>query len=311
MLRNGYRETPLWWWAAVLVAAFIVGLVCLYEMKSTLPWWGFIVATLLTTLFMLFFGAQMGITGFQFNIQPICQMLAGYLFPGRPLANFYFTCYTYNALQQGELLAKDIKLAQYTHLPPQCTFLVQVAGCCIGAIFNWVMMVSIVQNQSTILTSVQGSNIWSGQNIQQFNTLAVAWSIAKDMFSVGARYQWVTLSFLIGFAVPVPFYLAHKYTNWRVFSYINCSIILWYMGNLFVGINSSLTMFFVVAAISQFWLRKYRPSLFVKVSGMQTPNIVSQKLTNDAVQLPRCCGIGRRHPGPRLHLYVRGFRWFW
>lgn len=29
----------------------------------------------------------MGITGFQFNIQPICQMLAGYMFKGRPLAN--------------------------------------------------------------------------------------------------------------------------------------------------------------------------------------------------------------------------------
>ena len=60
---------------------------------------------------MLFFGTQMGITGFQFNVQPICQMLAGYMFPGRPLANFYFTCYTYNTLQQGELLARDLKLA--------------------------------------------------------------------------------------------------------------------------------------------------------------------------------------------------------
>lgn len=36
------------------------------------------------------------------------------------------------------------------------------------------------------------------------------------------------------------------------------------MGNLFVGINSSLTMFFVVAFISQFYLRKYRPQMFVK-----------------------------------------------
>lgn len=70
-------------------------------------------------------------------------MLAGYLFPGRPLANFYFTCYTFNALQQGELLAKDLKLAQYAHLPPQCTFLVQVCGCLIGGIMNWVMMISV------------------------------------------------------------------------------------------------------------------------------------------------------------------------
>ncbi|KAK6381102.1 hypothetical protein LTR65_001043 [Meristemomyces frigidus] len=264
MMRNLYKECPLWWWGAVVAVSWVVGLVCLYAMKSTLPWWGFVLSTVLTSLFMLFFGAQMGITGFQFNVQPICQMLAGYMFPGRPLANFYFTCYTYNALQQGELLAKDLKLAQYTHLPPRCTFLVQIMGCLIGALFNWVMMISIVQNQATILTSIQGSNIWSGQNIQQFNTLAIAWSIAGDMFSVGARYQWVTLSFLLGFVVPVPFWLAHRYTGWRFFSYINLSIILWYMGNLFVGINSSLTSFFIVGFFAQYWLRKYRPQAFVK-----------------------------------------------
>lgn len=87
MLRNLYQETPHWWWGAILVASFAVGLGCLYAMKSTLPWWGFIIANLLTLLFMLFFGAQYGITGFQFNVQPICQMLAGYMFPGKPLAS--------------------------------------------------------------------------------------------------------------------------------------------------------------------------------------------------------------------------------
>lgn len=87
MLRNKYVETPQWWWGAILVASFVTGIACLYAMKSTLPWWGFIIANLLTLLFMLFFGAQMGLTGFQFNIQPICQMLAGYMFPRRPLAS--------------------------------------------------------------------------------------------------------------------------------------------------------------------------------------------------------------------------------
>jgi hypothetical protein len=80
-------------------------------------------------------------TGFGFNIQPICQMLAGYMFPGRPLANFYFTCYTFNATSQAQLLAKDLRLAQYSHLSPYATFWLQCAGCIIGAIFNWVMMV--------------------------------------------------------------------------------------------------------------------------------------------------------------------------
>jgi hypothetical protein len=34
---------------------------------------------------MVFFGAQYAITGFGFNLQPIFQMLAGYMMPGRPL----------------------------------------------------------------------------------------------------------------------------------------------------------------------------------------------------------------------------------
>lgn len=264
MMRNGYKEIPMWWWMAVLTVAWVVGLACLYVMKSTLPWWGFILSTVLTSVFLLFFGAQYGITGFGFNIQPICQMLAGYMFPGRPLANFYFTCYTYNSLTQGELLAKDLKLAQYAHLPPMMTFISQITGCIVGALFNWVMMVSIVQNQAPILTSIQGTNIWSGQNIQQFNTLAIAWSIAPKMFSVGARYEWVTISFLLGFFVPFPFFIAYRLTKWEVFKYFNLSIILWFMGNLFVGINSSLTMFFVIGFTSQLYFRKYRPTLFIK-----------------------------------------------
>lgn len=111
MLRNLYDECPQWWWGAVLAGSFIAGIACLYSIKSTLPWWGFIVANILTVVFMLFFGAQYGLTGFQFNvrirsknlqrynywlislqIQPITQMLAGYMFPGKPLASQCYKC---------------------------------------------------------------------------------------------------------------------------------------------------------------------------------------------------------------------------
>ena len=87
MMKNLYKEVPLWWWGTVLVLCWIVALVSLYVLKSTLPWWGFILSTVLMTVFLLFFGAQYGITGFQYNIQPICQTLAGYMFPGKPLAS--------------------------------------------------------------------------------------------------------------------------------------------------------------------------------------------------------------------------------
>lgn len=84
------------------------------------------------------------------------------------------------------------------------------------------------------------------------------------MFSIGAKYQWVTIAFLVGFIVPVPFWLIHKFYPKRFFSYINLAIILWYMGWLFVGINSSCGPYFVIGFASQFYIRRRYPQWFVK-----------------------------------------------
>ena len=80
-----YNEVPSSWYFCIFALSWIVALVCLYVMKSTLPWWGFVIATLFLFVFMVFFGALNGITGFGYNLQSIFQMLAGYMFPGRPL----------------------------------------------------------------------------------------------------------------------------------------------------------------------------------------------------------------------------------
>ncbi|EKJ69563.1 hypothetical protein FPSE_10274 [Fusarium pseudograminearum CS3096] len=260
-----YDEVPNSWYFLVFAASFIVGMTCLYVMKSTLPWWGFILAVIFLVVFLVFFGAQYAITGFNFNLQPIFQMLAGYMFPGRPLANMYFTSYTYNAISQGFLLLRDLKLAQQNKLSPKATFTTQVIGCCLGALLNYVMMISIIDNQAPTLKSAEGTNIWSGAQIQQFNTLAIAWSIAPRMFSIGARYQWVTIAFFIGFLAPLPFYIAHRFfPHMRIWSYLNTAIILWYLGELFVGLNASLTSYYILGAFGQFYLRRYRPQAFVK-----------------------------------------------
>jgi hypothetical protein len=177
----------------------------------------------------------------------------------------YFTTYTYNAITQGWYLLRDLKLAQQNKLSPKCAFVTQVIGCVFGALLNYIMMLTIVENQAEVLISIEGTNIWSGANIQQFNTLAVAWSIAPKMFSIGARYQWVTAAFLVGFVAPLPFYIMHRlFPSQRIWSYLNSSIILWYMGYLFVGINSSIWSYYIIGVAGQYYLRKYRPKYFVK-----------------------------------------------
>ncbi|MCJ1312805.1 hypothetical protein MMC25_006481 [Agyrium rufum] len=264
-LMLAYKDAPNWWYGCVLASSIIVGLVCLYQVNSTLPWWGFLIAILLSAICILFFGAQYAITGFQFIIQYIIQMLGGYLHPGRPVANMYFTLFGYNSVAQGQLLLRDLKIAQYAKLPPRCTFTVQMTGTIVGALFNYIMMLSIVDNQRDILLSIEGTNIWSGQNVQQYNSQAIAWGgLARELFNVGRRYEWFTLAFLIGFLVPFPTYILHRLFPKAGFWYWNTAIMCYYIGWLCVGINSSILVYFAVGFWSQWYMRTRYPEWFVK-----------------------------------------------
>jgi hypothetical protein len=138
-------------------------------------------------------------------------------------------------------------------------------GTLVGSVTAFILMTSITTNQRDILLSVEGTNIWSGQGVQSFNSQAIAWGgFAKALFSVGSRYQWVTLAFLIGFLLPIPFWIGHKFfPKWRL-DYFNLALISNYIGLLNVGINSVTMPWFVIGGFSQFYLRRYRPNWFIK-----------------------------------------------
>lgn len=224
-----YKAAPDWWYGIVLVLSFVVALIILYTGHSTLPWWNFIIAVILAWFLLIFFGSMQAVSGVGFIIQPVVQMIGGYILPGNPVANMYFTLYVsdssiklcitvltlhvqgYNSVIQGSLLSSDLKLAQYGHLAPRVTFTCQMIGTAVGAIFNYIMMNNIVTNQREILLSVEGSNVWSGQQPQAFNTLAITWGgLPHELFSVHKEYQWMVLVFPLGFIAPLPFYALHR-----------------------------------------------------------------------------------------------------
>jgi hypothetical protein len=70
----------------------------------------------------------------------------------------------------------------------------------------------ILRHQQHILVSVEGTNAWTGQRVQQFYAQSVALGgLSHELFAFGKRYQSVTLGLILGFFVPVPFWLAHRY----------------------------------------------------------------------------------------------------
>jgi hypothetical protein len=92
-LMLNYKPVPSWWFGVVLGCSITVALVCIYVGDSTLPWWGLLVSCLCAYFFLLIFGAMQAITGVVFIIQPIIQLIGGYIQPGNPVANMYFTLF--------------------------------------------------------------------------------------------------------------------------------------------------------------------------------------------------------------------------
>ena len=253
------------WLALLFLLCFGGSLACLYLMQSTLPWWGFLIACGLGAICTLFLVAQYAITGFLPSVAPLAHLLAGYLHPGKPLANLFFTVYGHNVVHQAAFFLRDLKLAQYAHLAPKCAFVMQVVGTLVGAVINYVFMVIIVDRERDVLLSIQGSDFWSGQGVQSFNSQAVAWGgLAQRMFSLGARYQWIPLAFFVGLIAPIPFYLAHRRFPELGLKHVNTAIIGYHVGGSTAGVNSGTTSFFALSFLCQGYLRRYRSQWFLR-----------------------------------------------
>lgn len=86
-------------------------------------------------------------------------MLGSYLIKGDPVANMYCAMYGNNPQVQAIALLSDLKLGQYIKVPPRLTFLAQMLGTVVGAILNYIMMLSVISQQREALLSISGTRV--------------------------------------------------------------------------------------------------------------------------------------------------------
>ncbi|SCV67185.1 BQ2448_5831 [Microbotryum intermedium] len=256
-----YEKMCLLWYLAIMTGSLSMAIATTYSAHSQLPWWALLV-TLLTAVIMYPIKALMyGIVGFKVDTTQLSQMLGAALVPGNSRANLYFALYGDNTTTQAIGLSQDLKLGQYTKIPPRHTLICQLVGTILGGILQIIVMSTIISNQRDILLSVQGTSAWSGQQVQGVNSAAIT---CKEMYSSDRPYFLIPMSIIIGLFVPIPFYILHKLFPRLRFDMFVTPVWAWCLGNLSVGINSSVFTTFCLAMFSQYYLRKYKPTWFRK-----------------------------------------------
>ena len=62
----------------------------------------------------------------QTGLNVITELIIGYLYPGKPLANVTFKTYGYISMSQALGFLGDFKLGHYMKIPPKSMYIVQV-----------------------------------------------------------------------------------------------------------------------------------------------------------------------------------------
>jgi OPT family oligopeptide transporter len=259
-----YKEVPTWWYWFLFALAFFAGLIVNIRGNTTLPSWGYIISLLLGAFIAPFSCILYGLYGTGVSTNLLSKMVAGALHPGRPLANLYFASWSHQVILLSVNLANWLKVGQYTKVPHRVMFATQVYATLLGAGLNYAIMTTIVTNQREILLDPEGNAIWSGSTIQSFNTQAITWALAKEMYSASGRYLIIPLGLIIGLAIPVVHWalikLIPRIKEWP----LNTAIIASYAGLNYYGNTSWVWSSIAVGIFSQVYLRRKKPNIYNK-----------------------------------------------
>ncbi|KAA1099452.1 hypothetical protein PGT21_007966 [Puccinia graminis f. sp. tritici] len=92
----------------------------------------------------------------------------------------------------------------------------------VGALATVVLVKAIIQNERDVLISPHGNGVFTGGTAAS-QARAISWGIfSRRLFLFGQKYSAVSWGFLVGFFLPIPFFIAHKYwPRYSVFCWRN------------------------------------------------------------------------------------------
>ncbi|KAL9242768.1 hypothetical protein vseg_016735 [Gypsophila vaccaria] len=233
IMRKNYEQVPTWWFYVLLVVTFGLSLLACegFGGQLQLPWWGLILSCIIAASFTLPIGIITATTNQQMGLNVITELIIGYLYPGRPLANVSFKTYGYISMSQALFLLQDLKLGHYMKIAPKAMFISQLVGTMVASLVDfgtaWWLLTSI-ENVCNPDSLPDGSP-WTCPGDNVFFNASIIWGVLgpAKMFTKDGIYPGLNWFFLFGLLSPVPFWwLSVKYPEKKWIKLINIPIIL-------------------------------------------------------------------------------------
>ncbi|KAK2627016.1 hypothetical protein QTJ16_004191 [Diplocarpon rosae] len=257
-LMNAYQEVPDWWYAALTLGVLALGAFVVRYWDSGLPTWGFFVVCFgMGAVLIIPEGILEGTTNQRVFLNIVSELIAGYAWPGKPIANMMVKCYGHNSIKHGLDFAQDLKLGQYMKIPPRVLFAGQIYATLLAT-----------ATQTGVLRWMFSNipNLCSPNNTQRFtcNGAKVTYSASliwgsigpQRMFEHGQVYNGIMYFFLIGPLVTVAVWLVYLRHPHSWVKYINVPVFFNAAGNIPPANTTQYSLWFIFGFLFNYLIRK-------------------------------------------------------
>ncbi|KAJ4716665.1 Oligopeptide transporter [Melia azedarach] len=208
-LMKKYKPVPQWWFLAILITATCLAILSCegFGKQLQLPYWGILLSCLLVMIFILPLGVLEATTGKSIEMNVVSEMLIGYMYPGRPIANMVFKAYSVSTEYHALRFISEFKLAHYMKIAPKSMFIAQITGTMISSVVSFSTswwLISTVENICDPKKLPKGSP-WTCPFMNANYVGSVIWGVMgpQRIFFPHGIYSKLFYFFLIGLVAPV------------------------------------------------------------------------------------------------------------
>ncbi|TIB67791.1 hypothetical protein E3Q24_04023 [Wallemia mellicola] len=216
-LMRRYPDVPHWWYLSYMIVFLALSIAAVTGFDAQIPVWGIFVALLIPLVYILPASFIFAMTGQEIPINLVSEVIPGYLFPGKPIANMIFKCYSIQTMSEGLSFIQDAKLGHYIKIPPRATFTVQVTATIISALIQVGIRDWMFNSISDMCSVRQSANFTCPQN-RVYYTSSVLWGIIGPDRIYGRHgiYHYQVYALIAGAILPIPvyFYVKRKPRSW-------------------------------------------------------------------------------------------------
>ncbi|KAK3687355.1 OPT oligopeptide transporter protein-domain-containing protein [Podospora appendiculata] len=269
-LMKRYKDAPMLWYLATFVSMTAIGIFVVEYYPIHLPWYGLLLALAICSVLFIPIGIIMAVTNQHSSIYLICQLVAGVVFPGRPVANMVFVTYGYISSAQGIKFAADLKLGHYMKIPPRILFSVQMVATVVSSVTQIAVLNWMFAHVPGICTP-QAINGFTCPIARVHFNGSILWGVVgpREFFGPGATYRALVWAFAVGAVLPVPLWLYARNRRHSIVRKISLPVLFGSLGWIppATGLNFSVWALvcyvfnYLVKNRAQAWWAKYTMTL--------------------------------------------------